>query len=217
MPERQPLESTHPDAASALRQMQRDHRTRLLSTVVGDAAGQRVIGIEDGSEGNLLVHAIAPEGALTLAAGWLGSGRRRYIWVPLRPTLSWNAPADSGTSRSHSLLTGEQITALARDLHDGLTQLDQRHVIEEFFAPDPIPSEERRAILGSYTRLLESHGWTVAVDPSESRRSLSRTDRAEDTEEWPQADREELARLEALVAQALKGVRSSSRILYQNK
>jgi hypothetical protein len=36
-------------------------------------------------------------------------------------------------------------------------------------------------------------------------------------DKWPQTDREELARLEALVAQVLKGVRSSSRVLYQNK
>ena len=47
--------------------------------------------------------------------------------------------------------------------------------------------------------------------------SGKRTDEAEAAHEWSQADREELARLEALVAQTLKGVRTSSRILYQDK
>jgi hypothetical protein len=212
-----PLESSHPEAARALRQMQRDHRTRLLSAVVGDGSDERAIALEDGVEGNLLVHVIAAAGSLTLAAGWLGSGRRRYIWVPLRPTLAWNAQTTDAAPVALSLLTAEQIAALALDLHTGFTQLDQRHVIEEFLTPDPIPREERQAVLDRYTQLLASHGWEVSLDASQSRRSLRRTDMAQDTAAWPQADREELARLEALVAQVLQGVRASSRILYQVK
>jgi hypothetical protein len=175
------------------------------------------VALEDGIEGNLLVHTVAAAGCLTLAAGWLGSGRRKYVWVPLRPPLAWNQEKINGSADSHLLLSTEQVAALARDLHAALMQLDQRHAIEEFFAPDPIPADERRAVLEQYTRLLASHGWTVNVDESQTRRTLERTSVSEEMDKWPQTDREELARLEALVAQVLKGVRSSSRVLYQNK
>jgi hypothetical protein len=214
-----PLEASHPAAAAALRQMQRELRSRLLSTAIPRAQGSAairdsVLGMEEGVEGNLLLHYISASGALTMAAGWLGSGRRRYIWVPLRPTLAWNGKTRED---SVSLLTPDEVAGLARDLHDGLTELNQRHVIEEFLPPDPIPMPERQAVLSRYTQLLESHGWTVTLDASASRRALKRTHEAEAAHEWSQADREELARLEALVAQTLKGVRTTSRILYQDK
>jgi len=214
MPGRLPLESIHPEAAQALRRMQREPQARLLSTVVGEPPC--AVALEEGDEGNALLHYIGLEGSLTLAAGWLGAGRKRYLWVPLRPTLGWN-PLLTDVESSLSLLGKEQIGKLAHDLHLALTQLDQRYVIEEFLAPDPIPYEERQATLRRYTQLLGSHGWEVVIDPSQSRRSLHRTPLAEDTEIWPQADREELARLEALVAIVLKGSRSSSVVLYQNK
>ena len=214
-----PLEASHPAAAAALRQMQREPRSRLLSTAIhppqgSSAVRESILGMEEGVEGNLLLHYVSASGALTLAAGWLGSGRRRYIWVPLRPTLAWNGKTRED---SVSLLTPDEIAVLARDLHDGLIELNQRHVIEEFLPPDPIPMPERKAVLSRYSQLLEGHGWTVTLDDSASRRSLKRTDEAEAAHEWSQADREELARLEALVAQTLKGVRTSSRILYQDK
>jgi hypothetical protein len=205
-----PIEATHPQAASALRQMQRDARTRLLSTAVGDAA----MAFEDGVDGNLLLHYISPLGSITLAGGWLGAGRRKYIWVPLRPTVAWNSDSEEG---SVSLLSPSEIATLAADLHTGLTALAQRHVIEEFLAPNPIPLAERQAIFDRYTALLNSHGWIVNIDPASSRRSLKRTPNSESANEWPQADREELARLEALVAETLKGVRTSSRVLHQDK
>lgn len=210
-----PLEASHPAAAATLRQMQRDPRSRLQSTAIAGPDGEEsVLGLEEALEGNLLLHYISAGGALTMAAGWLGSGRRRYIWVPLRPTLTWNGKT---VDDSVSLLTAEEIATLAHDVHAGLTALSQRYVIEEFLPPAPIPITERQAVFDRYTRLLESHGWSVTLDDSASRRSLKRTERAEAAHEWPQADREELARLEALVAQTLKGVRTSSRVLYQDK
>lgn len=214
-----PLEASHPAAAQALRQMQRDHRTRLLSTMVGAPPNERAVALEDGVEGNLLLHTIAPSGSLTLAAGWLGSGRRKYVWVPLRPPLAWiSTPSHQDpAAETIALLKDEEVASLAADLHLALDQLDQRHVIEEFLAPDPIPPSERRAVVAKYTQLLGNHGWEVTLDPSETRRSLLRTTNAHDPKDWPQADREELTRLEALLAEALKGVRSTSRVLYQNK
>jgi len=205
-----PLEVTHPQAAGALRQMQRDARTRLLSAAIGDAA----MALEDGVEGKLLLHYISPLGSITLAGGWLGAGRRKYIWVPLRPTVAWNSESVEG---SVSLLSASEIATLAADLHIGLTELAQRHVIEEFLAPNPIPISERQEIFDRYTALLNGHGWIVTIDPANSRRSLKRTPTSESANEWPQADREELTRLEALVAETLKGVRTSSRVLYQDK
>ena len=205
-----PIEATHPGAATALRQMQRDVRARFMSTAIGDAA----MALEDGVDGNLLLHYISAVGSITLAAGWLGAGRRKYIWVPLRPTVAWNSDSAEG---SVSLLSETEMGTLAADLHAGLTELAQRHVIEEFLAPDPIPLEERQEIFRRYSVLLNSHGWIVNIDPPTSRRTLKRTEASEPANEWPQADREELARLEALVAQTLKGVRSSSRVLYQDK
>ena len=210
-----PLEASHPTAAAALRKMQREPRSRLLSTAIARQDGKEsILGLEEGLEGNLLLHYISPAGAVTMAAGWLGSGRRRYIWVPLRPTLAWNGKT---VEDSVSLLTSEEIAVLADDLQQGLTALSQRYVIEEFLPPDRIPVTERQAVFDRYTQLLESHGWSVTLDDSASRRSLKRTDQAEAAHEWPQADREELARLEALVEQTLKGVRTSSRVLYQDK
>ena len=161
-----------------------------------------------------MLHYISTVGALTIAGGWLGSGRRRYIWVPLRPTLAWNGKT---LEDSVSLLTLDEVAAMAIDLHKGLTALNQRHVIEEFLPPDPIPATERHAVLDRYSQLLASHGWTVILDGTTTRRSLKRTEVAEPAHDWPQPDREELARLEAQVAQILKGVRTSSRILYQDK
>ena len=210
-----PLEASHPAAAAALRKMQREPRSRLLSTAIPRPDDKEsILGLEEGLEGNLLLHYISAAGALTMAAGWLGSGRRRYIWVPLRPTLAWNGKT---TEDSVSLLTSEEIAIVAHDLHEGLAALSQRYVIEEFLPPDRIPATERQAVFDRYSRLLESHGWKVTLDDSASRRSLRRTDQAEAAHEWPQADREELARLEALVEQTLKGVRTSSRVLYQDK
>ena len=215
-----PLEASHPTAAAALRRMQREPRSRLLSTAIPGPAHSGVrtkeafLGLEEGLEGNLLLHYISDKGALTMAAGWLGSGRRRYIWVPLRPTLAWNGKT---VEDSVSLLTAEEMAALAHDLHEGLKALNQRYVIEEFLPPDPIPVTERQAVFDRYTQLLESHGWSVTLDGSASRRTLKRTEQAKAAHEWPQADREELARLEALVEQTLKGVRTTSRVLYQDK
>ncbi len=212
---RLPLEKSHPSAAAALRKMQREPRSRLLSTAIaGNPGKESILGVEEGLEGNLLLHYISANGALTMAAGWLGSGRRRYIWVPLRPTLAWNGKT---VEDSVSLLSTGEIAVLAHDLHEGLMILSQRYVIEEFLPPDPIPMSERQAVFERYTQLLLSHGWSVTLDDSASRRSLKRTDQAQAAHEWPQADRAELARLEALVEQTLKGVRTSSRVLYQNK
>ena len=109
-----PIESTHPQSARALRQMQRDARTRLLSTAIGESA----MAFEDGIEGNLLLHYISPFGSITLAGGWLGAGRRKYIWVPLRPTVAWNSDSAEG---SVSLLSESEIAMLEADLHTGLT------------------------------------------------------------------------------------------------
>lgn len=209
-----PLEVSHPAAALALRKMQREPGSRLLSTAIGSPLDGVAIGFEDGLEGNLLMHYLSPAGALTLAGGWLGSGRRRYIWLPMRPTLAWNGQA---VEDSVSLLRAEEMTVLAADLHAALTALKQRHVIEEFLAPEPIPMPERMAVLNRYRELLESHGWTVTIDVAASRRSLLRTTEAKAAHGWMQTDREELARLEALVTQMLKGVRTSSRVLYEDK
>ena len=90
-------------------------------------------------------------------------------------------------------------------------------MIEEFLTPNPIPLSERQEIFDRYTSLLNSHGWIVNIDAATARRSLKRTAGSVGANQWPQADREELARLEALLAETLKGVRTSSRVLYQDK
>ncbi len=152
-------------------------------------------------------------GTLTIACGWLGAGRRRYIWIPLRPTLSWTqAPA--------ALLSATDLSLLAADIHAALEHLGERHVIEEFLPPEPIPEEERQGVFKSYSDFMQSHGWQVTYDESRSRRSLKRIHGSTDEEvphRWSSADREILVRLEALVTETLKGVRSSSRVLYQAK
>lgn len=206
-----PLETSHPAAAASLRKMQRNPQARFLNAAAGDASA---IGVEDGIEGNLLIHYVSPAGSLSLAGGWLGAGRRRYIWVPLRPTLAWNSQEQDAALL---LLTAEELAVLAHDLHLGLEELGQRHVIEEFLAPAPVPPLERQAMLERYTQLLASHGWIVTVDPITSQRSLRKTEHAESTQAWSQADRDEVARLESTIAEVLRGARSTSRILYQYK
>lgn len=168
------------------------------------------IALEHGLEGNLLLHYASTSGNLTIACGWLGAGRRRYIWVPLRPTLSWN-PIHA------TVLAPQEMTALAADLHAGLEYLGERHVIEEFLPPIAIPEDERQSVFKAYSDFMQSHGWQVTYDESRSKRFLKRASGDESPQHWSSADREVLVRLEALVTETLKGLRSSSRILYQAK
>jgi hypothetical protein len=207
-----PLEAVQPDAVRLLRSLQRDASARFVM----NAARQAALAIEYGNEGNLLIHYIsspAGEGSrklLTIAGGWLGAGRRRYMWIPLRPTMAWNPPSGQN-------LSAEEITELAADLHAGLDEVGERHVIEAFLEPAPIPLAERREVLDSYASFMHSHGWQVSYDEQLTRRSLKRTETADSPQNWSIADREALTRLEALVSEMLKGVRSSSRILFQTK
>jgi hypothetical protein len=201
-----PLEAVRPEAARILLRMRRDPASRFSTSTAGTAA----IALEDGAEGHLLVHYTGERGTLTIAGGWLGAGRRRYVWLPLRPTLTWSPPDGPG-------LTAEELNAVAAELHTGLDQMNTRHVLEEFFEPALIPEEERRTVLDSYAGFMAAHGWQVTYDESLTRRSLKRTHAAESPQQWSNADREALTRLEALVSEMLKGVRSSSRILFQTK
>ena len=147
---------------------------------------------------------------MTIAGGWLGAGRRRYVWLPLRPTLTWNTPDGPG-------ITSAEIGQLAADVHVGLDQMNTRHVLEQFSEPAPIPEEERRRVLDAYTEFMAQHGWQVTYDEGLSRRALKRTEAAQNPQQWSNADREALTRHEALVSEMLKGVRSSSRILFQTR
>ena len=202
-----PLEILRPEAARKLHRMQRDQGARFITAAAGEAAA---VAVEQGAEGHVLAHYAHPRGTLTIAGGWLGAGRRRYLWLPLRPTLAWNAP-DGPT------LTPAEIGELAADLHAGLDLTSTRHVIEEFSEPAPIPEAERRQVLDSYASFMRAHGWEVTYDEALSRRALKRTSDSESPQRWSSADREALTRMEALVAEMLKGVRSSSRILFQTK
>jgi hypothetical protein len=206
------LELLRPEAAKILRGMQRDPAARFSLSTAGEAA----IAVEYGAEGHLLVHYVDPQRqkSLTIAGGWLGAGRRQYMWLPLRQTLIWSSPGDPGPG---SMLTSAEIGLLAVDLHAGLDQMGERHVLEEFLEPAPIPEAERREVLNSYATFMANHGWQVTYDESLSRRSLKRTSAAEGPQQWSTADREALTRMEALVTEMLKGVRSSSRVLFQTK
>ena len=193
-----------------LRSLQRQPGSRFDLAPANDAG----LALEHGMEGNLLVHYASTMGNLTIACGWLGAGRRRYIWIPMRPTLCWHAAAGA-------TLAPLEISHLAADIHAGLDHLGERHVVEEFLPPEPIPEEERQGVLKSYSDFMHSHGWQVTYDEVRSRRSLKRIHDAAELPDglhrWSNADREVLVRLEALVTETLKGVRSSSRILYQTK
>ena len=196
----------HPAWIPRLRTMQRQAGARFDLAPAKDAG----LALEHGLEGNLLLHYASPSGSLSIACGWLGAGRRRYLWIPLRPTLCWDPAA--GTP-----FTPTDIALLAADLHAGLDHLAERHVIEEFLPPEPIPEDEREGVLKSYADFMQSHGWQVTYDEARSRRSLKRTNGEDGPHRWSNADREILVRLEALVTETLKGARSSSRILYQTR
>jgi hypothetical protein len=201
-----PIELLMPDLARRLRDSQRDPDARLVLSAAGEAA----LAVEYTSEENVLVHYACGIGAVTVAGGWLGAGRRRYIWLPLRRTLAWDASAGRN-------LNPEEIASMAADLHAGLDRIGERHAIEEFSDPVPIPESERREVFDSYAAFMKERGWEVSYDATLSRRSLKRIGEAESPQSWSNADREVLVRLEARLAEMLKGVRSSSRMLYQTK
>ena len=72
-------------------------------------------------------------------------------------------------------------------------------------------------MLDSYAEFMGAHGWQVTYDDELTRRALKRTGASESPQHWSTPDREALTRHEALVSETLKGVRSSSRILFQTK
>ena len=201
-----PLEAVRPEAARTLLRMRRDANARFSTSIAGEGA----IAVEDGVEGHLLVHYTSDRGTVTIAGGWLGAGRRRYIWLPLRPSLTWNAPDGPN-------LSAAEIAAIAAELHTGLDLMNTRHVLEEFSEPAAISMDERRPVLDSYASFMAAHGWEVTYDKTFTRRALKRTSTSMSPQQWTTADREALTRHEALVSEMLKGVRSSSRVLFQTK
>ncbi len=195
-----------PESAKALRELQRDLAARFVLA----PAREGVLALEYAAEGNVLVHHIGSRGALSLTGGWLGAGRLRYVWLPLRPTLAWD-------QFSGPTLTSGEIAELAADIHAGLDHLMQRHVLEEILQPVAVTQAEKLPILDEYQHFMHAHGWKVTYDETHSQCSLARMNDCEGPQQWSITDREVLMRLEALVAQTLNGIRLSSRVLYQSR
>ena len=132
------LEALRPEAAKALLRLRRDANSSFSMSTAGASS----LALEDGVEGHLLVHFTSSRGNLTIAGGWLGAGRRRYAWLPLRPTLTWNSPDGPG-------VTSAEIAEIAADLHAGLEQLKRparrRRVLRA--CPDPSRRTPYRARL----------------------------------------------------------------------
>ena len=176
------------------------------------------LGVEDGTRRQpaAALH-LAANGALTMAAAGSDQGAAATSGSLCGPTLAWNGK----DRRRFSLIADcrRDGCVLAHDLHEGLAALNQRYVDRRISAARSHPRDRTPGCTSNATpSCLLSHGWSVTLDDSASRRTLKRTDQAEAAHEWPQADREELARLEALVEQTLKGVFArSSRVLYQDK